>query len=167
MELPDGTSEKIDASAMDLKFHPLKGEVSGKNTGRRFLTTALTGIGTAGALLFSRNGGLNSPYSEGDTIRNDLAANIGNAGNQELSTLATTQNIVVTVPGNTRFFIVFGKNSSEAGTSKANVPKNAASPELVNSRVPSLEELRQLLQLRQELNQLYQQPVSTTSSAQQ
>jgi hypothetical protein len=35
-EMPDGTSEKIDASAMDLNFGRLKGYVSGKKTGTKF-----------------------------------------------------------------------------------------------------------------------------------
>jgi type IV secretory pathway VirB10-like protein len=46
VEMPDGRSEKIDASAMDLNFGPLKGYVSGKKTGTKFLVRSLTGLGT-------------------------------------------------------------------------------------------------------------------------
>jgi type IV secretory pathway VirB10-like protein len=46
VEMPDGTAEKIDASAMSLNFGPLKGNVSGKKTGTKFLVRSLTGLGT-------------------------------------------------------------------------------------------------------------------------
>ena len=36
VETPDGMVEKIDATAMDLKFGPLKGDVSGRNRGKEF-----------------------------------------------------------------------------------------------------------------------------------
>ena len=45
VEMPDGTTEKIDASAMSLNFGPLKGDVSGKKTGTKFLVRSLTGTG--------------------------------------------------------------------------------------------------------------------------
>src|SRR5271165_1808431 len=43
VEMPDGAVEKVDASAMSLNFGPLKGDVSGKKTGTKFLVRSLTG----------------------------------------------------------------------------------------------------------------------------
>ena len=40
VEMPDGTVEKLEASAMSLNFGPLKGDVSGKKTGTKFLVAA-------------------------------------------------------------------------------------------------------------------------------
>ena len=51
VEMPDGTVEKIDASAMSLNFGPLKGDVSGKKTGTKFLVRSLTGLGTMASYL--------------------------------------------------------------------------------------------------------------------
>jgi hypothetical protein len=91
-----------------------------------------------------------------------LADNIASAGQEQLNGLAFNQNLVVTVPGNTRFYVVVQKPSSNrpaggSGTHSASV--NSAS--LGSDRVPTLEELRQLLQLKREINELY-----TQSSAQ-
>ena len=50
LEMPDGTTEKMDGVAMNLKFGPLKGDVGGKRTGTKFLVQSLTGIGSVGRL---------------------------------------------------------------------------------------------------------------------
>jgi len=63
----------------------------------------------------------------------------------------------VTVPGNTRFYIVLQKPASEnAGASPVagNTSLKNVGP---NGGIPSLEELRQLMQLRREINDLYTQ----------
>jgi type IV secretory pathway VirB10-like protein len=46
VEMPDGTTMKIEGSAMDLNLAPLKGYVYGKKTGTKFLVRSLTGLGT-------------------------------------------------------------------------------------------------------------------------
>jgi hypothetical protein len=170
IEMPDGTSEKIDATAMDLHFGPLKGKVTGKNTGKKFLVSSLTGLGTAAAYLVGSGGGngLNGPISESALLRERVANNIGIAGDQQLTSLAFNQNIVVTLPGNTRFYLIFQKGSGEPSAPKGLQPARVSSAELANAKLPSLEELRQLMQLRQELSQMYQQPAqpSMTSSSQ-
>ena len=56
VEMPDGTTEKIDASAMSLNFGPLKGDVSGKKTGTKFLVRTLTGMGTMASYLVGPQG---------------------------------------------------------------------------------------------------------------
>jgi len=169
IEMPDGTSEKIDATAMDLHFGPLKGKVTGKNAGKKFLVTSLTGLGTAAAYLVGSGGGngFNGPISESTLLRERVANNIGIAGDQQLTNLAYNQNVVVTVPGNTRFYLIFQKVFGESNAPKELQPASANSTQLANAKLPSLEELRQLMQLRQELSQLYQQPTQPGSSPSQ
>jgi len=68
------------------------------------------------------------------------------------------------VPGNTRFYIVLGTasggrdtGSRQAATSVPVGPKAAT--------MPSLEELRQLMQLRQELSAMYQQTATPLAAS--
>jgi len=89
------------------------------------------------------------------------------AGQDEINTLSANQNIVVTVPGNTRFYVVVEKgNSGDVGRS---VPRStdANTPNLAGTKAPTLEELRQLIQLRSELDQMYSQPSPQPGAAQQ
>ena len=169
VETPEGTVEKIDATAMDLKFGPIKGSVSGRNRGKNFLVRSVTGIGTVAAYLVGGQGttGFNGPISENSLLRERLADNVGMAGQDEINTLSANQSIVVTVPGNTRFYVVIEKgNSEEAGRP---VPRStgANSPNLSDTKAPTLEELRQLIQLRSELNQMYSQTNPQPVAAQQ
>ena len=156
LEMPDGTTAKIDGTAMSLTYGALKGSVSGKKTGTRFLVRAFTGLGTIATYLVAPNAGngFNGPLSETDLLRERIATNIGVAGDQELTNLAFNENIVVTVPGNTRFYLVLQKGSS-AGQSGAG-PARASNQTVVNARIPSVEELRELMQLRRELSEMYQ-----------
>jgi hypothetical protein len=161
IQMPDGSTQKIDATAMSLSFGPPKGVVSGKKTGTNFVIRALTGIGQAASYVVGSNG-LNAPLSQGALLRDQIATNIGIAGDQQLNSLAFNQNIVVSVPGNTRFYVVI-----EKGTTASEVQAGPARPEQAGvGPLPTAEELRQLMQLRQELSALYQQP-STQNDAQQ
>jgi hypothetical protein len=157
-EMPDGTTQKIDGVAMGLDFQPLKGAVSGKDTGTKFLVRTFTGLGTVASYLVGNGGssGLYGPVSESVLLRERVANNIGIAGDQQMSELAFNQNIVVTVPGNARFYIVLetGGTDGDAGSRQSAAPATAAPKE---ATAPSLDELRQLMQLRQELSALYQQ----------
>lgn len=162
IQMPDGTTEKIDAAAMSFAYGPLKGMVSGKKSGANFLVRAFTGLGEAATYLVGA-GGLSAPLSESALLRDRIASNIGIAGDQELDSLTLNQNIVVTVPGNTRFYIVL-----EEGTASPETPAQPAAAQPANNgAAPSLDELRQILQLRQEMNAMYQQPGSSQSPAQQ
>ncbi len=155
MQMPDGTTERIDAAAMSLTYGPLKGNVSGRRTGTRFLVRAFTGLGTAATYLVGAGGsnGFNGPLSESALLRDRIATNIGIAGDQELNGLAFNQNIVITVPGNTRFYIVVEKSTASGGGQV-----RPATMQQVNSApLPTAEELRQLLQLRRELSEMVQQ----------
>jgi len=163
MEMPDGTTEKIEGVAMDLKFGPLRGDVGGKRTGTKFLVRSLTGVGTVAAYLVGGGGtGFNGPLSESALLRERMANNVGMAGDQELNDLGFNQNIVVTVPGNTRFYIVL--QNVAPGRSGLMQPTTLTSTSSRSTNVPTLDELRQLMQLKQELSAMYQQ-ASTPSTA--
>jgi hypothetical protein len=158
VEMPDGISEKLDASAMDLNFKPLKGYVSGKKTGTKFLVRSLTGLGTVASYLVgpqaSSSAGL---ISTNVLMRERLADNVATAGQEELNGLAFNQNLVVTVPGNTRFYIVLQKPTSEHAGGSSVAGNTSLKNASLNGGIPTLEELRQLMQLRREINDLYTQ----------
>jgi hypothetical protein len=157
LQLPDGSTQKIDATGMGLNYAPIKGRVDGKRTGTRFLVRALSGIGTVATYLVGAGGGngLNGPLSEGALLRDRIATNIGMAADQELNRLAFNQNIVVTVPGNTRFYVVFQK--AAVGPGAESRPASLATHELNAARLPSVEELRELMQLKRELSEMVRQ----------
>jgi hypothetical protein len=158
LQMPDGSTQSMDGVAMGLSFRPLKGSVSGARTGTKFLVRTFTGLGTVAAYLVGNGGssGFYGPLSESALLRERIANNVGIAGDEDLNELGFNQNITVTVAGNTRFYIVLGTGSGGRDTGS----RQAAASSSQSSRVgttPSLEELRQLLQLRQELSAMYQQ----------
>ena len=164
MQMPDGTMEKIDAAAMSLTYGPLKGNVSGRRTGTRFLVRALTGLGTAATYLVGAGGsnGFNGPLSESALLRDRIATNIGIVGDQELNGLAFNQNIVITVPGNTRFYIVVEKSTASGGGQV----RPTTMQQVNNVPLPTAEDLRQLLQLRRELSEMVQQAGTQNTASQ-
>jgi hypothetical protein len=153
--MPDGESIPIEAAATGLDLRPLKGKVEGKNTGKNALVRSLSGIGQAGSL-FLGQGSLNQPLSESDLMRQQVASNIGETGDEEVSRLAVNQQIVVTVPGGIPIYVVLQQTprSSQAAavSGTRGVPTASAA---------SVDQLRQLLQLQQELNQSTGNNVST------
>src|SRR5215469_3549727 len=158
VEMSDGTSEKIDASAMDLNFGPLKGYVSGKRTGTKFLVRSLTGLGTLASYLVGPQASSSEGLISANTLmRERLADNVATAAQEELNGLAFNQNLVVTVPGNTRFYIVVQKPTADHVASNSGSRNASSSTAGFNGGVPTLEELRQLIQLRREINELYAQ----------
>ena len=171
VEMPDGTAEKIDASAMDLNFGPLKGYVSGKRTGTKFLVRSLTGLGTVASYLVGPQASSSEGLISTNTLmRERLADNVATAGQEELNGLAFNQNLVVTVPGNTRFYIVVQKPTADHVASNSGSRNATSSTAGFAGGVPTLEELRQLIQLRREINELYaqgnSQPVTEAQSPQ-
>ena len=164
MQMPDGTTQKIDATAMSLSYGPLKGTVSGKRSGTNFLVRTFTGLGQAATYLVG--GGLGAPLSESAFLRDRIATNIGTAGDQELNSLTFNQNLVVTVPGNTRFYLVMAQDSGVAQPQAQATATQAATAAQATANPPSLDELRQLLQLRQEMNAMYQQSGNSQTAAQ-
>lgn len=161
VETPEGTTEKIDGSAMSLNFGPLKGDVSGKKTGTKFLVRTLTGMGTIASYLVGPQGSASSGLISPNTLmRERLADNVATAGQEELNGLAFNQNLVVTLPGNTRFYIVVQKPSSDHMGMTSGTRNTGTSTAGFTGAVPTLEELRQLMQLRSEINELYTQASS-------
>jgi len=127
-------------------------KVTGTNAGKRFLVSALTGVGTIAAATVGVQGGLgvNNTISNNMLLRERLADNMALAGDQQLTELAYRQNIVVTIRA--RFDIVLAKPGAEqAGPGRAG-PANSAATAL-----PSVQELRELMELKGELTQMYQQ----------
>jgi len=101
--------------------------------------------------------------SSGDLISPDtlmrerVADNVATAGQEELNGLAFNQNIVVTVPGNTRFYIVVQKPSSEHRATTPSAHRTGVTSAGLAEGMPTLDEFRQLMQLRSEINEQYTQ----------
>jgi len=145
--MPDGSTVAIQAAATDLDLRPIKGKVEGKNTGKNVLVRSLSGIGQAGALLVGR-GNLSQPFSESDVIRERVSSNIGEAGDEQISKLAITSRVVVNISAGTPIYVVLEQSSKQ---DPAPVPLSPRTTQIPNRA--SLDQLRQLLQLEQELNQ--------------
>jgi hypothetical protein len=160
LEWPDGRQEEIAASALSMERGLLKGEVNGRNSGRKFLTRALTGVGTIAAYAVGGRGLGNgaSGIDSSVLLRERLASNIAMAGEQELALLAYQQNIVITVPANTRFFLVLHAQDTRQFTgAKRTITTNGMASRASNAGTQetlSGEEIRDLRQFRNEMRQM-------------
>jgi len=132
--------------------------VSGTNKGKQFLARTLTGVGTVAAFAVGRPGGfsLSGPVDNSILLRERIAQNVGIAGEQELMNLAISQDVVVTVPGNTRFFLVISGAAAGSGNrSLGSTPRSGGQTTALAPTAPlSLAEIRELVALKQELNRL-------------
>jgi hypothetical protein len=108
IELLDGAREKIDAVGTGLDLGPIKGSVYGKNTGKNFLVRAASGLGSVLAEVAGNN--TSGAFSEDDMLRERLAENIGTAGDSEVMSLNANSRVVVSVPADTKIYIVFTKH---------------------------------------------------------
>ena len=108
IELLDGAREKIDAVGTGLDLGPIKGSVYGKNTGKNFLVRAASGLGSVLAEVAGNN--TSGAFSEGDMLRERLAQNIGTAGDSEVMSLNANSRVVVSVPADTKIYVVFTKH---------------------------------------------------------
>lgn len=160
LEFPNGDQEAINGSALSMDRGVLRGDVNGKNSAKKFLTRTLTGIGTIAAFAVGGRG-LTGGIDNSILLRERLASNIALAGEQELAMLAYQQNIVVTVPANTRFYLVL----HEAGVSRPGASVETAARQIAQTasgaaqRLPdrsalSEQELREMVQLRNELREM-------------
>jgi len=166
LAMPDGSAVSIDGGAMGLDYGPLKGRVTGRNRGKRILVRAFTGIGTMASYLVGGRGySLSGPLDQSALLRERIASNMGMAGEQELMRMAFSENIVVTVPGQTRFFIVL---QDEAGvmeeTQRASAPAEAARNLANRNALPTAQELRELIALKQELVRLNREVAETQTA---
>jgi hypothetical protein len=158
LEFPNGDQETINGSAISMERTALRGDVNGKNGAKKFLTRTLTGVGTIAAFAVGGRG-LTGGIDNSVLLRERLASNIALAGEQELAMLAYQQNIVVTVPANTRFYLVL----HEAGMTR---PSDSALQRIGQQPLPvplqqtssgnpvSEQELREMMQLRNELREM-------------
>lgn len=166
LQMPDGGTENIEGSAVTLDYGPLKGTVNGQNRAKRALVRSLTGVGSMAAYLVggSGYGGLTGPVDQSILLRERVASNIGLAGEQELMGLAYNQNIVVTLAGNTRFYIVL---QEPAATRQADVTPAMGTGSRTNiasadgQSLPTAAELRELISLKDELNRMYREVAAT------
>lgn len=166
LEFPNGEKETIAGSALSMEREVLKGEVNGKNSGKKFLTRALTGMGTIAAYAVGGRGlgGSVNGIDSSILLRERLASNIAMAGEQEMAMLAYQQNIVVTVPANTRFYLVL----HQAGVTHSGAERESVKPGrrggtadadrqgVGYQEVLSTDEIGDLRQLRNEMRQMNQ-----------
>ncbi len=108
IELLDGAREKIDAVGTGLDLGPIKGSVNGKNKGKNFLVRAASGLGSVLAEVAGNN--TSGAFSEDDMLRERLAENIGTAGDSEVMSLNANSRVVVSVPADTKIYVVFTKH---------------------------------------------------------
>jgi hypothetical protein len=120
IQLSDGPKEKIDAVGKDLDMGPIKGTVTGRNTGRNFAIRAASGIGSVAAMLVGNN--TSSSFSEQDLLRERIAQNIGNAGDSELLGLNANSRITVSVPADRNIYVVFTKHEQTPATLRKVTP---------------------------------------------
>ncbi len=109
IELLDGAREKIEAVGTGLDLGPIKGNVYGKNTGKNFLVRAASGIGSVLAEVVGNN--TSAAFSEDDMLRERMAENIGTAGDTEITSLNSNSGVIVSVPADTKIYIVFTKHT--------------------------------------------------------
>jgi len=166
LEMPDGSTESIEGGGVGLDYGPLKGIVNGRNGVKRALVRSMTGIGSMAAYLVGGGGygGLTGPINQSVLLRERIASNVGLAGEQELMAMGYSQNVVVTLAGNTRFYIVL----QEAATTpnRTDLAQNAAAGARTNligadQALPTAAELRELVALKEELNRMYREVAAT------
>jgi hypothetical protein len=163
IQMPDETTQKIEGHAVGLQYQPLRGQVTGRNTGKKFLVRSLTGVGAilAATVGVQSGTGVTDALSNNVLLRERVANNVAIAGEQQLNDLAYHQNIVVTVPGNTRFYLVLAKptGSGAGGGPAGSAPTGnpSGSSGYATAATPSVQELRELMELKRELTQMYQQ----------
>lgn len=143
--MPDGSAANVEATATDLQLRPLRGNTEGKHAGKNILVRSFAGVGEVAATLVGR-GSLNQPLSEGDLLRERLSSNIGQASDQAVTNLAVTEHVVISIPAGTEIYVVLQKPAKEI------IQTPHAQPTQTTAQ-PSIEELRQLMQLQRELNQ--------------
>jgi type IV secretory pathway VirB10-like protein len=108
IELLDGAREKIEAVGTDLDLGPIRGNVYGKYNGKNFLVRAASGLGSVLAEVAGNN--TSGAFSESDMLRERLAENIGTAGDSEVMSLNANSRVVVSVPADTKIYVVFTKH---------------------------------------------------------
>jgi hypothetical protein len=166
LEMPDGSAESIEGGGVGLDYGPLKGTVNGRNGVKRALVRSMTGIGSMAAYLVGGGGygGLTGPINQSVLLRERIASNVGLAGEQELMAMGYSQNVVVTLAGNTRFYIVLQEVATTPN--RTDLAPNVAAGARTNlisadQPLPTAAELRELAALKDELNRMYREIAAT------
>lgn len=149
LEFPTGGIEEIDGAALGMQRQPLRGDVSGQNHGKRFLTRALTGVGTIAAFAVGGRG-LTGGIDNSILLRERVASNVALAGEQEMARLAYQQNIVVTVPANTRFYLVL----NQTGERRPSRAVESKATEATARMGMSDQEMQEMMQIRNEIREM-------------
>lgn len=148
--LSDPAPLPFEARAIGLDYKPLKGVVTGRNRSRRFLVRAASGIGemTAATVGMNRGTGAGDALNNNVLIREQVMNNVGSAGDQGIQQMAYSEHPVVTLPGNTRFYLVVDHEAKQRerrdGQSQQAVDGNTNNPGIQ----------AQLVELRKELADL-------------
>jgi hypothetical protein len=160
LEFPNGEVEEIAGTALGMQRQALRGDVSGQSHGKRFLTRALTGVGTIAAFAVGGRG-LTGGIDNSILLRERIASNVALAGEQEMARLAYQQNIVVTVPANTRFYLVLhqaeaGRTSRPQGSGPSGDQRQApaATSQTASRMGLSDQELAEMIELRNEMRHM-------------
>ena len=157
LQMPDSREAKIEGTGVALDQKPIRGEVSGRNSGKKILSKALSGVGTIAAYVVGAGGaGLGGTITGETLLRDRLAGNIALAGEQELMNAVYSQNISVTVPANTRFYVVLQKPAVSMNPINVATSPGPAT-EAKSAEIPTAQELRELMDLRREINRMYQE----------
>ena len=149
----------FEARAIGLNYQPLRGVVTGRNRGRRLLVRAASGVGEMAAATV----GLNRGTSAGDAlnsnvlIREQLMNNLGSAGDQEIQRMAYSEHPVVTLPGNTRFYLVIDQEAKQ-GERREAPTQSVGDGNTSNASIQT-----QLLELRKELAEVTARQTLSTS----
>jgi hypothetical protein len=158
IEILGGETWKIDGVAQALDFGPLKGRVEGKKNLSRFMARTLTGVGVVASQVVGLRGGLSGPLDNSLLIRERLANNIAQAGDQQLQQTALSTNITVTVPGNIRFYVVLQKPAGGITNSRTSQQADNLLPMpqegLGRPEALTRAELQELRDLKQEFKRL-------------
>jgi hypothetical protein len=112
IELLDGEREKIEAIGTGLDLGPIKGRVSGTNAGKNFFVRAASGVGSILAQVAGTNSSV--AFSEQDLLRQRIAENIGTAGDSDVMNLNANSRVVVSVPADTKIYVVFTKHEQSS-----------------------------------------------------
>lgn len=155
IQTAEGSRWKIEGISQALDFGPLKGKVEGRKGIARFVTRAITGVGVVAAQAVGLRGEFNGPINNSVLIRDRLATNIAQAGEQQVQQLALNTNLAVTVTAGTRFYVVLRKNVYRDSVKQLREP----GPDGIRppgGQALTQAELRELRSLRQEFLRLMQ-----------
>ena len=126
IQLPGVGTIPINATALSLDYGALRAKVRGRKRLKKALVQAGTGIGSVAAQI-AGGSGFSGPLDRTFLLRDRIAANIGQAGDQQLRELVFNERIVLTLPANTKIFVVLRQPAEAADTPELSPRLPAAS----------------------------------------